>query len=133
MNGTKLTPSLWLYAIHGESEEIIHFLEENHIDPPFDGQNKKSYFLCFKESIKCHRNNYAFYFLMNYLESEIENTFDAFLPSLKYYNFELIQNKFINEKSFIYLCKYDYCALVNILIKEIDIDLNKPIEYMIWK
>lgn len=30
-NGVELQSSLWMYAIHGNNPEIIHFLEENHI------------------------------------------------------------------------------------------------------
>ena len=26
-----MTPSLWVYAVHGENEEIIHILVENHV------------------------------------------------------------------------------------------------------
>ena len=33
MNGVELTPSLLIYAIHGKNAEIIHLLEENHIEP----------------------------------------------------------------------------------------------------
>ena len=29
----KLTPSLWLYAIHSKNAEIINILEENYIEP----------------------------------------------------------------------------------------------------
>ena len=34
INGIELKPSLWLYTVHGRNLELIHFLEENHIDPP---------------------------------------------------------------------------------------------------
>lgn len=38
LSGVELTPSLWLYAIHGCNGEIIHILEENQIKP----KNEKS-------------------------------------------------------------------------------------------
>ena len=34
-------------------------------------------------------------------------------------------NKFIDEKSFYELCIYDYYILVNIFLKEKDIDINQ--------
>ena len=33
LNNIKLTSSLWMYAIHGRNAEIIHLLEENHVQP----------------------------------------------------------------------------------------------------
>ena len=33
MNNVELSPSLWLYAIHGNNAELIHLLEENKVEP----------------------------------------------------------------------------------------------------
>ena len=57
-NGAELNPSLWIFAVHGQNEEIIHFLEDNNILPStffycFDS-SVVSFELIFKESIKCH-------------------------------------------------------------------------------
>ena len=44
-NKVPLTNSLWLYAIHSNNTEVIHFLEENEIKPEKkfskDGGGKK--------------------------------------------------------------------------------------------
>lgn len=77
MNKVELSPSLWLYAIHGTDEEIIHILEDN---------NKKSLYLL-KEAIKCHHN------INNYIP-------DARLAvpyCLKYNNFFFLDNERINQ------------------------------------
>ena len=59
------------------------------------------------------------------LKKEIETY--LFEKSLKCYNFILIEEKLINESSFINLCKYDYYNLVVILLENKDIDINKKI------
>ncbi|KAK8838612.1 hypothetical protein M9Y10_032646 [Tritrichomonas musculus] len=61
-NQVSLARSLWLYAIHGENPDIIHFLEENQIHP-----KDENYKECLKESIKCHHNDFAMYFKNNYI------------------------------------------------------------------
>ena len=117
-NGVELTPSLWLYAIHGKNAEIIHQLEINHIEP-----SDKSYKNCIIESIKCHHNDIANYFINNYLQSD-----DDFCDQiLKYYNFYFIQDNFINISTFNCMCRYDYYLFVNLFFKEKNIDVNKKI------
>ena len=56
-NGVKLKSSMFIYAIHGQSAEIIHFLEENKILPSKD--DKISFRKIFIESIKCHHIDVA--------------------------------------------------------------------------
>ena len=126
----ELTPSLWLCAIHSKNAELIHLLEYFHIKPPINsvGNNKnveeESFNECFKESIKCHHNDIANYFLNNYLQIEDENSKETFIQSLKYYNFSFIQSECINE-SFYFLCINDYYSLAKIICKRIDININE--------
>ena len=63
LNDVDLNPSLWLYAIHSNNPELIHFLEENHVLP-----DDKTYQKCFIESVKCYHNNIAHYIQDNLLE-----------------------------------------------------------------
>ena len=65
--------SIWPYAIHSKSYELIHFLIENHIVP-----TNQTYEECLKESIKCHFNDIAEYiqennplFLYNFIKLDI--------------------------------------------------------------
>lgn len=69
MNNAESTSSLWLLAIHSKNHEIIHQLEDNHVDPTV-ARNRKSlnkkdkadnYAEFFKESIKCHHKENANY------------------------------------------------------------------------
>ena len=62
INKVELTPSMWLYAIHSRNAELVHFLEENHVIP-----NDETYEKCYKESIKCHHNDFANYIFDNKL------------------------------------------------------------------
>ena len=80
-----LTPSLWYYSIHGKNADIIHILEENHIEPKYN-----SFQDCFEEAIKCHHNDIANYFLNNFLPNQKENNIDVYIQYLKNYNFLFI-------------------------------------------
>ena len=65
LSNVDLLPSLWLFIIHGKNPELIHILEENKIEPELN-----NYQICLVESIKCHHNEFAYYFLNNYLNGE---------------------------------------------------------------
>ena len=120
LEGVKLTPSLWPLAIHGKNPEMIHFLEDNHVE-----LEDESYKQVFYESIKCHHNDIANYFINNFLQNDEENSENTINQCLKYYNFAFLKSESISESSFCYLCKYDYCALVNKFLKDKIIDINK--------
>ena len=124
-NVSSLETSIWNYAIHGGNAEIIHYLEENHIQPALN--DKKEYEFFFKESIKCHFNDAANYIKNKYIKEDWNKSFDILINALKYYNFYYIQNELINDSSFGYLCKYDYFMLVQILLCEKEININQKI------
>ena len=117
-NGVKLTPSLWIYAIHSLNPEIIHYFEDIQFKTT-EGLYKN----CFKESIKCHHNEIGNYIFNNYLNAEIYSNFT--LQSLKYYNFCFIECSSIQKNIFLYLVKYDYIYIVDVLLKDKDIDINQ--------
>ena len=130
-NGVELAPSIWFYAIHSNNPELIHLLEENHVIP-------ESYQSIFNESIKCHHNDVANYIKTNYLDEKSnkkgeekkkkkeENTVkDSNLVSLKSYNFAFIQEESISQKTFFYLCKYNYNIFVEYLMTESNLDINQ--------
>ena len=115
----KSTGPLMLFAIHSQNEEIIHSLEDKH------GEfGVKTYKRFFYESLKCHHNDIANYFLSK-LNEDDKNSQDTINQSLKYYNFKFLKNEFIKESSFFYLCKYDYCTFVDSLLKSQTLDVNK--------
>ena len=123
LNKVKITPSLLLYAIHGRNKEIFHTLEEclNDLDEDeYDDCIKK----CFKESIKCHHNEFASYIEDNYLSGQSDF---KLINCIAYYNFDLIQNTLINESLFCYFCKYDYNIPVEIFIRENSDVINSEI------
>ena len=69
-NNVPLTFSLWLYTVHSNNPELIHFLEENDIKL---NTNKSFSDNVLIESIKCHHND-----ISNYLKDELydQNEFD---------------------------------------------------------
>lgn len=117
----ELNSSIWDYAIHGQNDEIVRNLEENKIEP-----KGKDYKFCFIESIKCHHNELAHYIANNYIftDNVLKN---IHMQLLKYYNFAFIERDIINESNFLTLCKYDYYYLVEFLLKNKSIDINKII------
>ena len=120
MKGAKLTPSLWLYAIHSNNPEMIHLLESLEIEP-----EDKSYQECFIESIKCHHNRIATYIQNSHLQNEKENSKEVAIQCLKYYNFQFLQNDQIDKSLLFKLIQYDYCQIVEVLLREKDIDVNE--------
>lgn len=123
MNNVELTPSLWLYEIHGRNPEIIHLLEENHVEP-YD----KTYTEYFKESIKCHHNEIAKYIEINLLKEKIEMNESNFKNNsicygFHYYSLEIEDLKF----PFFYACLYDHFQIVELLIRTKKVNLNQTI------
>ena len=115
MNDVKLTRSLFIYAIHGRNNEIIHFLEENVDDISIEE--------CIFESIKCHHEELFDYFMSKY-ENKINHS--ILLHSIQYYNysnFDFNEN-FNDEQCFKYLCKYNYIDIVKSLLKRCQFDLK---------
>ncbi|KAK8880425.1 hypothetical protein M9Y10_003097 [Tritrichomonas musculus] len=118
-NNVKLSPSLWLFAIHSNNAEMINLLEESQIKPDDDTYKK-----CFNEAVKCHHNDIANYFSDYFLQQQCSN----YYSTIKYYNFSLIQNhNKINEFFLFGLCKKDYVNMVELLLNEKEIDINKEI------
>ena len=120
--GVKLTTSMWLLdlAVHGKNAEMIRFLEDNLVE-----LDNLLYNFAFYESIKCHHNDIANYFINNFLQNDEVISQYLIKQCFRYYNFTFLKNKSINEYSFSIMCKYDYCVFVNSLLKDKDIDINK--------
>ena len=129
LKSVKLTPSLWLYAIHGNNPEMIHLLEENGVKP-----SNSNFVECLKESIKCHHNGISNYILNNLMEMNIEINSNNFIANrvaygFHYHNFEFIQNYDNIQFIFYYACLYDYLPIVKLLLETGQIDLNQKIVF----
>ena len=132
----EVTPSLFMYAIHGNNHQFIHFLEER-----CSSRKNINYDYCFAEAIKCHHNELAKYFNDNFLESypstdsfelieckEIPTSIKRvasksfnlygvnFAYIFQYYNYYFFPSS-ISEKCLKYLCLYDYLDLVKHLLE----------------
>ena len=113
-------PSIWFYAIHGKNNEIIHFLEEKRIDPPFG-----SFYEVFIESIKCHHNEIAEYIEMNYLENFDLKSNEFIQKVLKCYNFHFLSDDFFMKYDYLFdYCKYNYYIPFKICSKMANFDVN---------
>ncbi|KAK8839440.1 hypothetical protein M9Y10_031793 [Tritrichomonas musculus] len=68
-NNVPLTESLWLYAVHSNNADMIHFLEGTEIIK--DNSDKKIYDEVIRESIKCHHND-----ITDYIKDNLSNRSD---------------------------------------------------------
>ena len=105
LNKVELTPSLWIFAIHGNNPEIIHLLEDKKIEP-FD----KSYNECLNESIKSFNNEIADYIYENFIENKETKKLE--ISGFIYHNYY-------------YIPKNNYIFLVSLLLKMPDIKINE--------
>ena len=124
LNGVEIKPYLLIFAIHGKNAELIHLLRE------YKSENDIYFYhlltgKCIEESIKCHHNDIANHFVDNWISNIDKYSF--LRKSLKFYNFSFLPNE-ITCKSMFYICKYDYCLLLNILLNEVNVDI-KDIQY----
>lgn len=72
---------------------------------------------CYLESIKCHHNDTANYFLDNFIIDNKDEKCDKF--AFRYYNNIYIPSICQESKSiFYYLCKYNYSNLINLFLKK---------------
>ena len=135
LSQVKLTSSLWLFAIHSNSADMIHLLEENHVIP-----EDESYEEVLKEAIKCHHNEIAEYIQDNLLDQDVEQdnieiNFDenVLSYSFHYCNFRFFPNNFSNKFVFYYACLYDYYEIVEFLLKNKRIKINEKLDEIHFK
>ena len=118
-NNVEINSNLWIYAIHSGNGEVIHLLEENHVEPP------AFYTKCLEESIKCHHNEIALYIYDNLMEEATKsmnnNGFDESIISFSYhyYNYHFFPKEIeVEDYHFFYSIKYNYINLVKIFINK---------------
>lgn len=117
----QMNTNIWIYAIHGQNQEIFQFLIDKKITPQESGYEN-----CVIESLKCHHVDVTNYLINNYVQFNIEKEEKIFLSILKYRNYSFFPDQ-LNDNIFFYLCKYCYFNLVDIILKKKDIDVNKII------
>ena len=123
MNGFKLKPSLWLFAIHSNNPELIHLLEDND-DTKL---SEKEYQKCLEESVKCHHNDIANYINDNYI-NDIRIRRNQLLYSFKFFNYaKMAECEFNGGIFLLHACEYNYIELFKILLNDAKIDVNYKI------
>lgn len=121
-NKVDINPSIWLCAVHSNNLELINFLEDNKVIP-----KDNNYISSYLEAIKCYHNNIAHYIQDKYMKKLEFNDSDL-AKLIECYNFEFVSQNLVNEKFFNCFCRKDYISLVNILIKDVDVNkTNKDI------
>ena len=122
-NQVELTSSLWIYSIHGHNPEIIHFLEENQIQPS-DG----TYQECLKESIKCHHNDFALYFINNFIPDDFDIHLNYYKNDIYYsflfYNFQFIPIELNEHFCFFYAIDFGNSELFQYYKNIQDLNIN---------
>ena len=116
-NEIELTPSLWLFAVHGQKMELLHILENNKIMP-----EDMSYKNSLLESIACHHIEMTEYIMKKVQRIDKKAIIEE---SVRYNNYEYFPVEMIvNPDIFYELCKYDYISIVEFFLKE-KIDFNQ--------
>ncbi|KAK8839459.1 hypothetical protein M9Y10_031814 [Tritrichomonas musculus] len=124
-NNVHLSPSLWIWAIHGKNAELIHLLEFYKIE-----HQEHDYEKFLIESIKCHHNNFANYILNHFYPFNSNKEFSynerLFSSVFQYHNYAYLPYRFSNDYEFYYLCFYKFFTLVDLYMKtkEKDIELQ---------
>ena len=87
------------------SNELI----DNKIEP-----EDKTYKIYLEESIKCHHNDIANYFIDNFFDKNDECAEEF---GFHYRNYNYMPKNINNQRSFCLLCKYDYFSFVELFLK----------------
>lgn len=107
-NQIEITPSLWIYAVHGQNMSILQKLKDLTVHIPFND--------CYIESIKCHNNEFVKYFDDCCIkDAKIEKR--ALSKILKYRNYILFPDNFINSLHSFEICKYNCLSIAGFLSK----------------
>lgn len=117
--GNKRCPS-WKTSVHGNNQEVFAIYEK--LNNETNNQNE-----VLQESIKCHHNKLANFFIDKYFQNKSIN--ELILEcSLKSHNYEFFPN-IINDETFYFMCKYNYISIVKILLDLKIPNINKEIIY----
>ena len=119
-NGAKLSPSLWIYSIHGNNQEIIQILDENKIQP-----DDKTFSKCFNESIKCHDIQTSEFIRSNFVTDITEKELILHSNSIKYCNYFYFPDDFNDPLIFFLFCRYNYANIVKFLLEKTKPSINK--------
>ena len=133
-NKVELTPSLWIYGIHGSDPEILHIFGDKHILP-----NNDIYSECILQSIKCFHNNTANYIKENYID---ENKMDfsklvkfkrsIYSTSFQYHNFAFFPDEINQNIFFFFACQFDYLNIVKYFVETRKINVNIKIVFFFF-
>ncbi|KAK8893183.1 hypothetical protein M9Y10_021598 [Tritrichomonas musculus] len=128
-NQVELTPSLWLYAVHGQNIDLLNILKDSQIKP-----EDETYRQCYLEAIKCHHIEICEYLSNNGLKLE-KGDYGAFIKSLRVFNIKYFPTSFDSSFNIFYdFCEFDYFYIVTVLLNSTKIDLNaRRISYFIQK
>ena len=128
--GVELTSSMWIYGIHSCNAELIRYLEENHVSPPY-GEYEK----ILEESINCHHNEISNYIIDNLmkkedLQNDIENNCynNLYRYAVESRNYCFFPTNMKYKNMFHYLCLFGYYTLVKLYLTELTIDINAAIK-----
>ena len=115
-NGVEMSSSLWDYAIHSNSAELIRYLEDSHVKPL-----KDSYEQCIMTAVKCYHNDIVNYFISNYMQDKSET---LSMASIMCHNYAYLPNEF-HPSHYCQLCCNDYYFIVKKLIEQKKIKINE--------
>lgn len=116
----ELSPSLWIFAIRGQSNDIINILKKNKIQP-----KDKSYKECVIKSISCHHLEITNFLMSHFLKGKSIESLNINQQLLKSYNFFYFPNDIGSDFNAFYdLCQNNYVSLVQKILESSNININ---------
>lgn len=118
MNNVELKPFLWNCAIYSRNYEMIHLLEELHVEPIINDKCLN----CLSVALKCHHNEIAEYIQNNIItNNDNDNLLEDCLCS---HNFVFFPEDYNINHFFSCCISNGYLKFVKILMKNEEIDMN---------
>ena len=128
-NKVEVTSSLWLYAIHSASLDLILTLGRVQFEI-----EELSYQKFLEEAIKCHHNELVIYIQTNFFTKSFEiynadcnYNKNSLAYAFHYDNYVFFVNHYGHKFALFYACQYDYYKLVQLYLKSKTIDLGESI------
>lgn len=121
-NQVELTSSLWIYSVHSQNIDVIHFIEQKSFKV-----KEKVFIYAMLEAVRCLHKNVADYIMDNYIKyHNLHIEGQIALQSIKDFNYEFFPHIF-DFNHFFYLCKRGYFYLVQLILNKHSIELNTRI------
>lgn len=116
----ELSSSLWIFAIHGQSNDVINLLRKNKVAP-----KDKTYKECVIKSIECHHLEITNFLMSHFFKGKTVESLNITDQLMKSYNFFYFPNEIGNDFNAFYdLCQNNYVKLAEKVLESSNVNIN---------